>query len=330
MRSFLLITLALFNEVLCFSFDFYTVQPIPDFSEEELKVLKTFQIEFKELNERTVVSKHNSQVLKLIDLNGNDWRLKLAGTLAKTEANHHDFFNGLFRKNTIRTGFGFVQFEYHSNGIIALRRNIKDMLNGGSSRAYFKHKIKEERWDKKGNYKGKKTYQESGSMCCFLGSTTILMNDGTDKRICDLKVNDTIQGLDLTDDSLVPAVVEEMTVVKHNNLVQINFTDFSIIVTTDHPLVTAGGEWGAVDPERAGQYIESEVVPIKKGTQIKVYQNGDMINATLQSIEPYRGSYTTYTINKLDNATVYFANGIAVGTEPLTDKSTGVLYLIGD
>ena len=156
---------------------------------------------------------------------------------------------------------------------------------------------------------------------CFAVGTLITMADRSEKPIEEIKVGEKIISYDFDSASYFETEVTELADVIHNNLIKITWSDdSSVTCTQDHPFLNTEGQWMSFDPKKTKKdYMYDTVLELGTGSTMKTL-NGLL---SVRNIEILRSSQWTYTIVGLEKGNVFFANNVAVGTEPLRLKKKG-------
>ena len=147
---------------------------------------------------------------------------------------------------------------------------------------------------------------------CFAANTKIMITETTYRNIEEIKVGDVILAYNPDTKQTYQTKVLKIASVPHDNIAAYTFEDGRhITATDDHPLLTTHG-WASSNPAKTAAY---------KGFG-KVYtlsDNDEIITSDgtvhLAAISRPRQKIKTYTIVKLEEGNIFFANGLAVGTE---------------
>ena len=151
---------------------------------------------------------------------------------------------------------------------------------------------------------------------CFAAGTRILMADGSETNIEDLKPGDSIAGYDPETRQLKASMIDRLIITSHANLAQLRFSDRDITVTDDHPFWADGKGWVSINPEKSNKNYEQEIPVAKLGAGDKLFLSAENRYITLEGIEKVPGTKLTYT-PQLENGSNFIANGILVKTEEL-------------
>ena len=156
---------------------------------------------------------------------------------------------------------------------------------------------------------------------CFAVGTLITMADRSEKPIEEIKVGEKVLSYDFDLASYFETEVTELADVIHNNLIKITWSDdSSVTCTQDHPFLNTEGQWMSFDPKKTKKdYMYDTVLELGTGSTMKTL-NGLL---SVKNIEILHSSQWTYTIVSLQKGNVFFANNVAVGTEPLRLKKKG-------
>ncbi len=158
---------------------------------------------------------------------------------------------------------------------------------------------------------------------CFAKGTKIQLADNSTKNIEDLKIGDLISYMDFATKTIKSASIQKTENVIHDGLITYQFeSGLTITATQDHPFRVINKGWASLKPEKSEQYLGFE----------KIYkiEIGDVFISALGeekliSIDYVEGEQETYTISKLSSGNNFIANGLIVGVEELTFKSSAML-----
>lgn len=151
---------------------------------------------------------------------------------------------------------------------------------------------------------------------CFAAGTSILLADKTEKNIELIKKGDSILTFDKQTNQLSPAIVSQLIITRHSNLVKLTFDDREIVVTDDHPFFTDNKEWASVNPVKSNSsYLQDKLVR-QLSINDRVFVPSDNKFIQLKNIEQLAGDQLTYTI-EIAGGDSFIANGLLVKTETL-------------
>lgn len=155
---------------------------------------------------------------------------------------------------------------------------------------------------------------------CLSKGTQITMANGELKSIENLKIGDQILSYNLSSNQLKSDVVKSLASPIHHHLVTLTFSDGTQIkCTPDHPFLTKDLKWTAVDFKKTQKdYLYDKVKPLQVGLSIKTQYGFKSI----QEITKHKETQQTYTIVELEKNTIFIANGVFTGTEPLRIEVT--------
>lgn len=162
-------------------------------------------------------------------------------------------------------------------------------------------------------------YYDGIDVHCFAAITPILMSDGSNKKIENIKQGDSIYSFNTASNQLFKTKVNKLITVKHSMLVKLTFEDREIICTADHPFYTINKQWASVAPEKSNSYYlqDSSVIELKTNDRILLSEKNK--NSKLVKIEEIKVPQKTYTL-ELSNGDSYIANGLIVKTENIKKK----------
>ncbi len=171
-------------------------------------------------------------------------------------------------------------------------------------------------------YKGEKfdetaiseIFFEGVDVHCFGAGTKITMADGSMQNIETLQAGDKVLTYDAQQQKLVPVAVTKLIATHHSNMLRLTLEDREVIVTDDHPFLTANCQWASVNPARSNaNYMQgSPVASLRMGSQIFI--PAEKRFSAIRRIERIPGSQPAYTI-ELSHGDSFVANGLLVKTE---------------
>lgn len=137
---------------------------------------------------------------------------------------------------------------------------------------------------------------------CFTAGTKILLENGKEVPIEEIKVNDVVAGLNR------PNKVLELLKVQHDSGVIYSFNGGSYFFTDNHPFQTTDG-WKSLNPEVTMKEIPELTVGTLNVGDVLITKNG---NVAIKSIEKkVTDIHEVYNLS-LDGEQVYYANGYLV------------------
>ncbi|MBQ4406296.1 MAG: hypothetical protein II852_04715 [Bacteroidales bacterium] len=147
---------------------------------------------------------------------------------------------------------------------------------------------------------------------CFAANTKISITETTTRNIEEIRQGDKILAYDPEKQETFQTEVLATAAVPHDNIVCYTFDDGRHITTTDdHPFLTAHG-WASSNPAKTAKYKGFGKVATLTTDDIIITGDGTV---TLAAITRPKQRIMTYTILKLSEGNVFFANGMAVGAE---------------
>jgi len=161
--------------------------------------------------------------------------------------------------------------------------------------------------------------------CCFIKGTKILLNNGLEKNIEQIKPGDLILNTNLENFKVQTDTVYAIDSVIHNNLIELVLQNEVVITsTTDHPYYVQGKGWCSFDAKSTMTNYGIKTQELKWNDYCYVYFNSHLIRTKIHSIRRIKETRMTYNISGLKNNSNYFANGILVSNEKeisqLTEK----------
>ena len=149
---------------------------------------------------------------------------------------------------------------------------------------------------------------------CFGGNTQVLLSDGTTKNIEDIRVGDEVMTFDKG--RCVPSPVVSVSSAFHSEMMEYIFSDRTLVVTADHPLMDNSGAWKCWAPQKASAQLDiaTSIEPIMQGDQFFVPKEERMIE--LQKINKLSFSGITYSLHTA-NGQPFITNGLVALQERL-------------
>lgn len=160
---------------------------------------------------------------------------------------------------------------------------------------------------------------EGLDVLCFKSGTLIKMVDGSQKPIEQLKPNDKILSYNLNDNRVETSTILGLEKVIHNNLVILDFGNFQITSTDDHPYFVQDKGWSSINPLKTSYYNNMKnTQQLEIGDSVMLLSHNNKISTVkLLKIKKATIPEMTYTITKLDKNNSFFANGLLVGVEEI-------------
>ena len=144
---------------------------------------------------------------------------------------------------------------------------------------------------------------------CFPAGTLILMADGTDKPIEEVRDKDMVMGRDIDGERNVMVECVEVEAPVTDHLYELEFADGSVLKTTmDHPIYTQRG-WAAISPDEALK--RSNLWPVALEIGSRCLKN-DGTWHTLTVMTYVQGRHQLYNLRKVAGFRNFYANGFLV------------------
>lgn len=313
---FMILSIALFFHLTLGAQVFYSQHEVPSFNKSERVKLNDFGILFRPFNKNSSIKKHNHSVTKLIDTYGDSWKDSLEIKMTDSGKEVKSFLKYmLLSSGGIDVRGKRISVFYKRRGFITCITTTKTLNGEGASMVH--RRITTQTFDKTGKKIEKESRTIRGSGCCFAANTKVLMQDDSQKSIAELKVGDRIKTYNVLTKQLENAEVKQLLNLRHENLYELDFGDFKITTTADHPFLLKKG-WGAISPELAKKYLSGDTCfKIELNARFSMVVNGVLTDQKLKSIKLLPQSQMTYTITELSNGDSFIANGLIVRVESL-------------
>lgn len=159
---------------------------------------------------------------------------------------------------------------------------------------------------------------------CFAAGTKVLMANGKETNIEDLKVGQEVMSIDVASGQLVPSKILELASQYHDNLIELTLANGKIIqATEDHPFFD-GDQWMSFNPEKTrSDYLFDYVVQMDIASKLLTTEG----ETSIVSIQRVEGVQPTFTIVKLEKNNSFIANGAVVGVEELRMLTPSTEYI---
>lgn len=148
-----------------------------------------------------------------------------------------------------------------------------------------------------------------GGSTCFVKGTKILMADGSEKNIEDVKPGEKVMGYDLGTKKLVVEVVRQMDYPIRNDYYDVKLADGTVIgITDEHPLYTKEGGWRAINPVHTYQENHSLIVKRLVVGDKLLKNTGKYVAIT--AIIHKNGPVQAYNLKNVEGYNDFFADGV--------------------
>ena len=153
-----------------------------------------------------------------------------------------------------------------------------------------------------------------GCAACFSGESLVATSVGNSKRIEDLKRGDYVLTYNQKTKAYSQTRVKRILTVYHNNLVEINLNNQSIVVTDDHPFLTDEG-WASLNPTLTESRYGYDNVQLLTTKSKLIGLNS--ISSQIEEINSINQGMMTYTISTVEFGNTFIIHGVVVGTETI-------------
>lgn len=148
-----------------------------------------------------------------------------------------------------------------------------------------------------------------GGSCCFALGTKITKADFSTTAVETITKGDSILTRN-SEGNLIGAEVLNTIEIIHNNCYTVKFSNSNLTLTNDHPMLLTTGKWATILGGYS-QYVNGVTIRLQVGDKV-VLQDGETI---VEAITPVKTAIKTYTITKLSEGSLFFANGITVAVD---------------
>lgn len=149
---------------------------------------------------------------------------------------------------------------------------------------------------------------------CFVPGTKILMADGSEKNIEDVRVGEFVTSYDLEKNEVVKDQVLEITTKPKANLkIIMNLeSDQQVEFSPSHPFWIVGKGWSVFDPNVGHPVGNEPLGEIEVGDSVLFYDKGTLVETRIISLKETEEIVKMYNLNNIDGSHTFFANKILV------------------
>ncbi|GEM_PF-2185623 len=156
---------------------------------------------------------------------------------------------------------------------------------------------------------------------CLAGDTPILMADGSQSVVEDIRPGDRVMSYDLeTGEPVVDTVMTIWSPV-NDHLRLLRFSDGTLYATCDHPFRVKKKGWCALDPDLSARTATSlgTIGQLEIGDVCFRWEEGGLQETTLLDVRQVFFRERVFTIRCLGRHTVFFSRGYMTGVEAVRD-----------
>ena len=149
---------------------------------------------------------------------------------------------------------------------------------------------------------------------CFVAGTKVLMYDGTEKEIEEVKANDIILSVDISTMTLeADTVVLIPAKVKVYRKIRAEFSNGIMNeFSPAHPYFVKGKGWCVFDTDEAKQILRFEVDQLEIGDTVYYFEAGQLHETSVTDLYDTGERVEMYNVEFVKNNNTFFANGILV------------------
>jgi len=154
---------------------------------------------------------------------------------------------------------------------------------------------------------------------CFTEGTKIIQDNIHTKSIKKIKTGDTILSFNLKSMKIEKDIVRQIDSVKHMDIVHISFSDLTENDnTSDHPYWVKNKGWCSYKPSQTELKYNLKTKQLQVGDTCLKIKDNELSEVRARNITENPGEVMTYNISRLERNKTYFANGILVSNEQLS------------
>lgn len=161
---------------------------------------------------------------------------------------------------------------------------------------------------------------------CFAAGTKVLLSDGSEKSIEDVKAGDIVVSYNLSTNENENKVVGRLLSVLSDHISYVSLSNGTILkVTNDHPIYTNRG-WAAIDVELTKTKYDIPVLNLIVGSMVKTIDS----SVEVISIETKDESTMTFTLKDVEDNANFYADGVLVHNRPMVCFIAGTKVTMSD
>ena len=148
---------------------------------------------------------------------------------------------------------------------------------------------------------------------CFTAGTKILLSDGSEKNIEDVKTGDIVVSYNLSTNENENKVVGRLLSVLSDHISYVSLSNGTILkVTNDHPIYTNKG-WAAIDVELTKTKYDIPVLNLIVGSMVRTIDG----SVEVISIETKDEATMTFTLKDVEDNANFYADSVLVHNRPM-------------
>jgi intein/homing endonuclease len=164
---------------------------------------------------------------------------------------------------------------------------------------------------------------------CFVAGTMVTLEDGSLKKIEDVKSGDIVSTFDLKTGEIKQNVVNAVFSKQVNQIVEYKFNNGDVLkCTSDHPIFVEGKGWTSYDSTLSNEMysLEEDVKQIEIGDNVKLFDGLSMIVDIIKHEE----DTLVYNLQDIEGNHNFFANNVLVHNRFCFVAGTNVLMFNGE
>ena len=147
--------------------------------------------------------------------------------------------------------------------------------------------------------------------CCFLPGTKILMSDGADKNIEEVRIGDVVKSWNEQTGDIENSVVFDLESPIREGYYNLSFDGGELKVTNEHPIYIKNKGWCSIEPEKTKKY-HPHLVNVKQIEVGDLLYTSDKQWKNITSFDYVEEQVQTYNISSVEKNHTFFANGVLV------------------
>jgi intein/homing endonuclease len=148
---------------------------------------------------------------------------------------------------------------------------------------------------------------------CFAAGTKVLLSDGSEKNIEDVKAGDIVVSYNLSTNENENKVVGRLLSVLSDHISYVSLSNGTILkVTNDHPIYTNRG-WAAIDVELTKTKYSIPVLNLIVGSMVRTIDG----SVEVISIETKDEATMTFTLKDVEDNANFYADSVLVHNRPM-------------
>lgn len=168
-------------------------------------------------------------------------------------------------------------------------------------------------WAADNGYIRQSEYKPDWNKTCFVAGTKIIMNDGTEKNIENVKTGDSILSVDTDKMRVEVDIVNNVTKFPKKKIIKMILqNDIEIEFTEEHPFWVVGKGWSVFNKNKNKNISNLKLSKLEVGDIVLMYSENQLNEIQIIKLYDTKVIKDVYNLHDVDNNSNFFANKILV------------------